>query len=233
MAPAPFAFLIFLFGFVHFLQPFSASASPVFRTPRNRYSKAAAPALPVPKAGDIVPPAEAFRTAARQGSLGHPDLSSAKRSFLMSRIMHAAAATATALGLALASTAATAGIVESRRTITIADLNNPCTRGHDSIDGTLDIAANAERTPDGVIILRLFARGAGEDVNNVDYRFLGVGNFQFHDPLPADIVLRLRLTAPLVESSNARLVLALHVDERGRITDTGGSSLQCGTGTVM
>lgn len=150
----------------------------------------------------------------------------------MSRIMRTVAAATAALGLVTGSGPAAADIVESRRSISIVDLNNPCTRGHDSIDGTLNIAANAERTPDGVIILRLFARGAGKDVNNNDYRFLAVGNFQFHDPLPADIVLRVRLTDPLHDSSNARLVLALHIDERGRISSLGQTSLQCGTGTV-
>jgi hypothetical protein len=149
----------------------------------------------------------------------------------MSRIMTTVACT-TALGLALASLPAAAQIVESRRTITIADLNNPCTRGHDSIDGTLMIAANAERTPDGATILRLFARGTGRDFNNTDYRLLAVGNFEFQDPLPADINLRVRLTDPQDAGNNARLELVLHVDEHGRISEAGPSSLQCGTGSV-
>ncbi|MCD6060498.1 MAG: hypothetical protein K0S16_809, partial [Moraxellaceae bacterium] len=34
------------------------------------------------------------------------------------------------------------------------------------------------------------------------------------------------------DENNARLVLALHVDERGRISDLGQTSLQCGTGEM-
>jgi hypothetical protein len=146
--------------------------------------------------------------------------------------MHTAAALAAALALSATSGNAAADIVTSSRTLTIADLNNPCTRGHDSIDGVLDIRANAERTPTGVVILRLNARGWGRDFENNLYRLLAVGNFQFHDPLPADIILRVRLTDPQDDENNARLVLALHVDERGRISDLGQTSLQCGTGEM-
>jgi hypothetical protein len=142
--------------------------------------------------------------------------------------MRTAAGVLAVLGLAAASLPASADNRFISRTIPIVDLNNPCTRGHDSIDGTLAVEATLLRNVGDIDILRIVARGTGEDANNVAYRFLSVSTFQFHDPLPVNIFLSIRLTPENTAVTNARLLLALQVDERGRITDLGQSGLQCG-----
>jgi hypothetical protein len=132
-----------------------------------------------------------------------------------------------ALGLALAAPAS--ALVQGTLTKQIVDLNNPCTAGHDSIDGTLNINYTIERRTDGTVRLSLSARGSGSDVNNLFYRFLASGTFDFHDPLPAQIVLSVRLQPSNTPGSDARLGLFLGIDERGRVTDLGQSGLQCGS----
>jgi hypothetical protein len=128
----------------------------------------------------------------------------------------------------LAGTPAAAAIIATTSIdVPIVDLNNPCTAGHDSIDGTLNLNAIAERDSGGLVTVRFSGRGSGADVNNLFYRFLTAGTVQFHDPLPADVLLSVRLGTSTT-ASNARLGLSLHVNEQGRVTDIGQSGLQCG-----
>lgn len=146
----------------------------------------------------------------------------------MKRIGTILAGAVAALGLSIAGTAS-AGIVQGSFTKQIVDLNNPCTTGHDSIDGTLLVSYTIEKRSDGTIRLGISARGSGSDANNLFYRFLAAGTFDFHDPLPAQIVLTVRLQPSNTPGSNANLGLFLGIDERGRVTDLGQSGLQCGS----
>lgn len=132
-----------------------------------------------------------------------------------------------ALALLVAAPVRAEIIATTNLNIPIVALNNPCTAGPDSIDGVLNLNAIADRRADGVITLYLSGRGSGSDANNQFYRFLTSGTVQFHDPLPADINLSVRLTTANT-ASNARLGLVLHVSEQGRITSVGQSGLQCG-----
>ena len=145
----------------------------------------------------------------------------------MKRIRHVLAGALTVLGLGLAGTAG--AVVQGTLTRNIVDLNNPCTAGHDSIDGVLNINYTLQRGSDGVVTLSLSARGSGSDASNLFYRFLASGTFQLHDPLPAQIVLTVRLQPSNTPASNATLGLFLQVDEHGRITDLGQSGLLCGS----
>lgn len=139
------------------------------------------------------------------------------------------AAPLAALGLMLASLPVNAAPLHSERTITIADLNNPCTPGHDSIDGVLNINSILDRGSDGSLRLLVSARGSGSDANNLFYRFLASGTVIFTDPLPARFNLSVRLQPSNTPASEARLGLTLLIDERGRLTDLGQSGLQCGS----
>lgn len=143
----------------------------------------------------------------------------------------ALAAAATAIGLMLAGGPAGAAPIRGDRTLTIADLNNPCTAGHDSIDGVLNINYTVDRAPDGSPRLLISARGSGSDANGLFYRFLSSGAITFTDPLPAQIQLSVRLQPSGFPASDARLGLFLLVDDRGRLTDLGQSGLQCGLPT--
>lgn len=131
-----------------------------------------------------------------------------------------------ALGLTLSGTAS--AVIQGTLTKQIVDLNNPCTTGHDSIDGVLNINYTIDRTGDGSPRLVLSARGLGSDANNLFYRFTASGTITFADPLPAQIVLSVRLQPSNMPASDARLGLFLLIDERGRVTDLGQSGLQCG-----
>lgn len=144
----------------------------------------------------------------------------------MNRIRTLLAGAVAALGLTVTGTAS--AVVQGTLTKQIVDLNNPCTRGHDSIDGVLNINYTIDRTTDGSPRLLISARGSGSDANNLFYRFLATGTVIFTDPLPAQITLSVRLQPSNTPSSDARLNLFLLVDERGRITDLGQSGLQCG-----
>lgn len=132
-----------------------------------------------------------------------------------------------ALAAALSAPASAGIIATTSLNIPIVDLNNPCTAGHDSIDGTLLLNAIADRDNAGLVTLRLSGRGSGSDAGNRFYRLLTAGTVQFHDPLPADITLSVRL-ATATDTDNARLGLSLHINEQGRVTDVGQSGLQCG-----
>jgi hypothetical protein len=145
----------------------------------------------------------------------------------MKRIRTFLAGAVAALGLAYTGTAS--AVIQGTLTKQIVDLNNPCTGGHDSIDGVLNINYTLDRTTDGLPRLVLSARGSGSDVNNLFYRFTASGTITFADPLPAQIVLSVRLQPSNMPASDARLSLFLQIDERGRVTDLGQSGLQCGT----
>lgn len=131
-----------------------------------------------------------------------------------------------ALGLTFTGTAN--AVIQGTLTKQIVDLNNPCTPGHDSIDGVLNINYIIDRTADGSARLLLSARGSGSDASNLFYRFLASGTVLFTDPLPAQITLSVRLQPSNTPGSDARLGLFLLVDDRGRVTDLGQSGLQCG-----
>ncbi len=145
----------------------------------------------------------------------------------MNRIRTLLAGAVAALGLMF--TGAASAVVQGTLTKQIVDLNNPCSAGHDSIDGVLNINYTIDRSTDGSPRLLISARGSGSDVNNLFYRFTASGTITFADPLPAQIVLSLRLQPSNTPTSDARLGLFLQIDERGRVTDLGQSGLQCGS----
>jgi hypothetical protein len=145
----------------------------------------------------------------------------------MKRMRTFLAGAVAALGLTMSGTAS--AVIQGTLTKQIVDLNNPCTAGHDSIDGVLNINYTIDRTSDGSPRLSISARGSGSDANNLFYRFTASGTITFADPLPAQIVLSVRLQPSNVPTSDARLGLFLLIDERGRVTDLGQSGLQCGS----
>ncbi|MCC2638878.1 MAG: hypothetical protein K0Q68_2597 [Moraxellaceae bacterium] len=145
----------------------------------------------------------------------------------MKRIRTFLAGAVAALGLTL--TGPAGAVVQGTLTKQIVDLNNPCTIGHDSIDGVLDINYTIDRSANGSPRLLLSARGSGSDASNLFYRFTAAGTFIFTDPLPAQITLSVRLQPSNTPMSDARLGLFLLIDERGRVTDLGQSGLQCGS----
>lgn len=131
-----------------------------------------------------------------------------------------------ALGLAITGMAHAA--IQGTLTKQIVDLNNPCTPGHDSIDGVLNINYTIDRTADGSARLLISARGSGSDAGSQFYRFTASGTVLFTDPLPAQVTLSVSLQPGNTAGSDARLGLFLLVDDRGRVTDLGQSGLQCG-----
>lgn len=130
--------------------------------------------------------------------------------------------------LALGVTGTASAVVQGTLTRQIVDLNNPCTAGHDSIDGVLDINYTIDRDRDGSARILISARGSGSDANNLFYRFLASGTVVLAEPLPAQINLSIRLQPSNTPTRDARLGLALLIDERGRVSDMGQSGLQCG-----
>jgi hypothetical protein len=130
------------------------------------------------------------------------------------------------LGGLMAATGAHAGAQQHDYTLPIVGLNNPCTAGHDSIDGSLDIHGVTKFGEGNVTFIRFNAKGSGEDVHGRKYNLNVVGKFQFHDPLPAQVFLRAKMVSQGAVD-NPHLVLALHVNEQGNITFAEISGIEC------
>lgn len=120
---------------------------------------------------------------------------------------------------------AASGATQYHVGLSVVELNNPCTAGQDSIDGSLDLHGIA-KTSDGVTFLQVIAKGSGVAGNGTSYQLGGKAKFQFHDPLPATVYVKLRMISA-GSSPNAFLVLALHVNEQGVITQAQFSGVEC------
>ena len=127
--------------------------------------------------------------------------------------------------LPLAAIADPNGVNQHQLSLPLVELNNPCTAGHDSIDGSLDLHGVTQHS-EGVTFLRVNAHGSAVDAKGIDYQVNGQSRFQFHDLLPATVYLRLKLTSQ-GSGDNARLALALHVNEQGHITRAEYSGVEC------
>jgi hypothetical protein len=134
---------------------------------------------------------------------------------------------ASGLFIAALSLPATAGsdATQFRLGLSVVELNNPCTAGPDSIDGHLDIHGVA-KIPGSVTFLQVNAKGSGVAGNGTKYQLSGKAKFQFHDPLPATVYVKLRMISA-GSSPNAHLVLALHVNEQGVVTQALFSGVEC------
>lgn len=77
-------------------------------------------------------------------------------------------------------------------TIPIVDLNNPCTRGHDSIDGELHVTATLKESDDARL-LTVHAKGDALDSEGKDYRAVAKLRVKIHDPFPAHLFLQAKL----------------------------------------
>lgn len=110
-------------------------------------------------------------------------------------------------------------------TLPIVELNNPCTAGPDSIDGTLDLRGTVQHT-DGVTFLQVQGKGSGVDAWGVPYNLGAGARFQFHDLLPAQVFVKLRMISA-GRGDNAFAVLALHVNEQGYVTRAEFSGVEC------
>lgn len=128
-------------------------------------------------------------------------------------------------GLVLA-TGAQAAAQQHRFTLPLVGLNNPCTPGPDSIDGSLDIHGVTKHGSGNVSFLHVNANGAGVDAHGRQYVANANAKFQFHDPLPAQVQLHLRLISQ-GSTDNAHLTVALHVNEQGNITHAAISGIEC------
>lgn len=117
------------------------------------------------------------------------------------------------------------GTTQYQLGLSVVELNNPCTAGADSIDGHLDLHG-VTRTSGNVSFLQVNAKGSGVAGNGVKYQIGGKARFQFHDPLPASVYVKLRMTSA-GSSPNAHLVLALHVNEQGVVTQAQFSGVEC------
>jgi hypothetical protein len=117
------------------------------------------------------------------------------------------------------------GATQYRLGLSVVELNNPCTAGPDSIDGSLDIHGVA-KTSGNITFLQVNAKGSGVAGNGTDYQLGGKAKFQFHDPLPATLYVKLRMISA-GSSPNAFLVLSLHVNEQGVITQAQFSGVEC------
>ncbi len=129
-------------------------------------------------------------------------------------------------GLLTGATVAQAATVKTTFSIPVVELNNPCTPANDSIDGSLDLRAAAQFEADGVTWLRVGVSGSGADANGLAYNFGGSARLQYHDPLPAQLVIKLRMTGQTA-IDNARADLRLHVNEQGTITQAEFSGVEC------
>lgn len=123
------------------------------------------------------------------------------------------------------SVAAQADIAAQDFSLPLNDVNNPCVAGPDGIDGVVDLRTNA-RSNGAVTFLQVNAKGKGSDAWGRKYQLGGKARFEFHDPLPADVQLRLRMTSQ-GSADNAFLVLALHVNEQGVVTHAAYSGVEC------
>lgn len=125
----------------------------------------------------------------------------------------------------LASSAVVAEALQFTLTLPLNDIDNPCVAGADGIDGSLALNGIA-RTSAGVTFLQVSASGKGSDAWGRKYQLGGKAKFEFHDPLPADVTLRLRMNSQ-GSADNAGLLLALHVNEQGVITHAAYSGVEC------
>lgn len=125
----------------------------------------------------------------------------------------------------LVSATAQAGAQQYNLSLPLNDINNPCTAGADGIDGSLDLHGVTQFS-DGVAFLQINAKGKGADALGLNYQLGGKARFQFHDPLPADVYLRLRMISQ-GRTDNAGLVLSLHVNEQGIVTHAESSGVEC------
>lgn len=123
------------------------------------------------------------------------------------------------------SASAAGGATQFRLGLSVVELNNPCTAGPDSIDGSLELQGVA-RMSDDVTFLQVNAKGSGVAGNGTDYQLGGKAKFQFHDPLPAAVYVKLRMISA-GSSPNAFLVLALQVNEQGVVTQAQFSGVEC------
>lgn len=138
-------------------------------------------------------------------------------------------ALALAGGLLLASSASIAlagnGARQFDLNVPLADINNPCTAGPDAIRGSVALHG-VVHDAGGVTFLQVTARGSGTDAWGLGYQLGGKARFQFHDPLPADVLVSLRMISQ-GSTDNAFLVLAVHVNEQGTITQASYSGVEC------
>lgn len=132
-----------------------------------------------------------------------------------------------AAGLLAAVLGATAhaGAQQYDLSLPLNDINNPCTPVADGIDGSLDLHGVTQFS-NGVAFLQVNAKGKGADAWGHKYQLGGKVKFEFHDPLPADVYLRLRMISQ-GSIDNAGLVLSLHVNEQGIITHAEYSGVEC------
>lgn len=110
-------------------------------------------------------------------------------------------------------------------TLPLAGINNPCTAGPDGINGSLDLHGILQDNGN-VTQLQVNGKGSGQDAWGLKYQFGAKARFQFHDPLPADVLVSLRMISQ-GSTDNAFLVLALHVNEQGHITAASVSGVEC------
>lgn len=120
---------------------------------------------------------------------------------------------------------ASQGASHYRLSVPIVELNNPCTAGHDSIDGSLDLHAITQNSGN-VTFLKINGKGKGVDANGVKYNLGATAKFQFHDPLPAQVYIKLKMVSQ-GSGDNASAVLALHVNEQGVVTQAVFSGVEC------
>lgn len=132
----------------------------------------------------------------------------------------------TTTALAFAAGPVRAAAEQHDYTLPLVDINNPCTPGNDSIDGSIDIHGVTKFDAGNVAFVRFNAKGTAVDAAGRNYQAGAIGKFQFHDPLPGTVFLQLRLVSQ-GGAPNAFLVLALHVNEQGRLTHAEYSGIEC------
>lgn len=134
-----------------------------------------------------------------------------------------------AAALTVACSPAVADNSNNKRTwdfsVPVVDLNNPCTSGHDSIDGNLDIKA-VLKINEGVKFLKITAKGDGSDAQGVDYLMQARLSIKIHDPFPAQAFLKAKLISK-GSTDNAFLNAVVHVSEQGNITKVDISGIEC------
>ncbi|MCD6060998.1 MAG: hypothetical protein K0R03_1070 [Moraxellaceae bacterium] len=136
-------------------------------------------------------------------------------------MLSVAAMVAGLLGTASIAQAADTGII----TIPVVNLDNPCTSGHDYINGTLSVKGVLQIT-DGVKFLTVSGKGSGTDYNGLQYQYGGKLVYKYHDPLPAIHYHKLRLVSA-GSTDNAFITCAIHVNELGVITKLEIGDVEC------
>lgn len=129
------------------------------------------------------------------------------------------------LGMSLGMSQAWAGATQTGFSVPLANINNPCTSGHDGINGSLDINAVAQHS-NGVHFVRISGHGSGADAHGLRYQFSGMHKLQLHDPFPAWCYLRLKMISK-GSTDNASLVVAVHLNGQGEITKAEFSGVEC------